>query len=109
MSGVLEGIRILDFGRFIAAPFCAALLGDLGAEVIRVDREGGNDDRWLTPVTDKGDGATFLAVNRSKRGMSLDITTEKGRETFHRLLLTADVVVTNMPGEMLTELGLDYE
>ena len=51
--GVLDGIRVLDFGRYIAAPFCGALLGDLGAEVIRIDREGGNDDRWVNPVTAK--------------------------------------------------------
>ena len=109
MTGVLEGIRVLDFGRYIAAPFCGALLGDLGAEVIRIDREGGNDDRWLNPVTDQQEGALFLQVNRNKKGITLDITTPDGREAFNDLLMTADVVITNMPMEALKELGLDYD
>lgn len=109
MTGVLEGIRVLDFGRYIAAPFCGALLGDLGAEVIRIDREGGNDDRWLNPVTDKAEGALFLQVNRNKKGITLDITTPEGREAFNDLLATTDVVITNMPMEALKELGLDYD
>ena len=109
MTGVLEGIRVLDFGRYIAAPFCGALLGDLGAEVIRIDRDGGNDDRWLNPVTDKAEGALFLQVNRNKKGITLDITTPEGREAFNDLLKTSDVVITNMPMEALKELGLDYD
>ncbi len=109
MTGVLEGIRVLDFGRYIAAPFCGALLGDLGAEVIRIDREGGNDDRWLNPVTEQREGALFLQVNRNKRGITLDITTPEGREAFNDLLVTSDVVITNMPMEALKELALDYD
>src|SRR5262245_15741858 len=109
MTGVLEGIRVLDFGRYIAAPFCGALLADLGAEVIRIDREGGNDDRWVNPVTEAKEGALFLQVNRNKKGVNLDITTPEGRETFNELLMTSDVVITNMPMEALKELGLDYD
>jgi crotonobetainyl-CoA:carnitine CoA-transferase CaiB-like acyl-CoA transferase len=109
MAGVLEGIRVLDFGRYIAAPFCAALLADMGAEVIRIDREGGNEDRWMVPVTRDGEGCTFLQVNRNKMGITLDITTPEGREALNELIATADVVVTNMPKEALKGLGLDYE
>lgn len=109
MTGVLEGVRVLDFGRYIAAPFCGALLGDLGAEVIRIDREGGNDDRWLNPVTEQREGALFLQVNRNKKGITLDITTPEGREAFNDLLMTSDVVITNMPMEALKELALDYD
>jgi crotonobetainyl-CoA:carnitine CoA-transferase CaiB-like acyl-CoA transferase len=68
VTGVLEGIRVLDFGRYIAGPFCAALLGDLGAEVIRIERIGGGEDRGMIPVgagPDAG-GAMFLAMNRNK-------------------------------------------
>src|SRR5436190_136557 len=86
-SGVLGGIRVLDFGRYIAGPFCAALLGDLGAEVIRIERIGGGEDRGLIPVgagpPDKpmeGGGAMFLAMNRNKLGMTLDPGSPKGRE-----------------------------
>ena len=74
MAGVLEGIRILDFGRYIAGPFCAALLADLGADVIRIERLGGGEDRPFIPVGagPAGGGAMFLAMNRNKLGMTLD-------------------------------------
>src|SRR5579872_6105354 len=74
MSAVLNGVRVLDFGRYIAGPFCAALLGDLGAEVIRIERIGGGEDRFIIPVgtVPDGGGAMFLAMNRNKLGMTLD-------------------------------------
>jgi crotonobetainyl-CoA:carnitine CoA-transferase CaiB-like acyl-CoA transferase len=66
VAGVLDGVRVLDFGRYIAGPFCAALLGDLGAEVIRIERIGGGEDRGMIPVGagPDGGGAMFLAMNR---------------------------------------------
>ncbi len=108
MSKVLEGIRVLDLGRFIAGPFCAALLADYGADVIRIDRVGGSEDRFIVPVTEFGEGALFLQCNRNKRSISLDVDTEQGREVMRRLVETADVVVANMPPRTLTNLGLDY-
>uniref|UniRef100_UPI003F490B32 CaiB/BaiF CoA transferase family protein n=1 Tax=Cupriavidus yeoncheonensis TaxID=1462994 RepID=UPI003F490B32 len=108
MSKVLEGIRVLDFGRFIAGPFCAALLADYGADVIRIDRVGGSEDRFIVPVTDTGEGALFLQCNRNKRSITLDIDSKEGREVVRRLVKTADVVVANMPPKTLTNLGLDY-
>src|SRR5437763_11429993 len=115
MSGVLEGIRVLDFGRYIAGPFCAALLGDLGAEVIRIERIGGGEDRGLIPVgagapevTGAG-GAMFLAMNRNKLGMTLDPAAPKGREIVRKLVADADVVVANLPPSVLRSLGLDLD
>jgi formyl-CoA transferase len=108
MSKILEGIRVLDFGRFIAGPFCAALLADYGADVIRIDRVGGSEDRFVVPVTDSGEGALFLQVNRNKRSITLDIDSAEGREVVRRLVKTADVVVANMPPKTLQNLGLDY-
>src|SRR6516164_8355981 len=104
MSKVLEGVKVLDFGRFIAGPFCAALLADFGAEVIRVDRVGGSEDRFIVPVSEEGEGALFLQVNRNKRSISLDIDSEAGREVMHRLLRTADVVIANMPPRTIASL-----
>lgn len=109
MSQVLKGIRVLDFGRFIAGPFCAAMLADFGADVIRVDKLGGSEDRYVTPVTDGGEGAYFLQVNRNKRSIALDIGSTEGRKVVRRLVQTADVVVVNMPPTTLKKLGLDYE
>jgi crotonobetainyl-CoA:carnitine CoA-transferase CaiB-like acyl-CoA transferase len=111
VSGVLEGIRVLDFGRYIAGPFCAALLADLGAEVIRIERLGGGEDRPFIPVGTgpEGGGAMFLAINRNKLGMTLDPAAAKGREIVRRLVTTADVVVANLPPQVLRSLALDLE
>src|SRR5438477_11082809 len=115
-SGVLGGIRVLDFGRYIAGPFCAALLGDLGAEVIRIERIGGGEDRGLIPVGAGppdgpmgGGGAMFLAMNRNKLGMTLDPGSPKGREITKKLVASADVVVANLPPAVLRSLALDLD
>jgi crotonobetainyl-CoA:carnitine CoA-transferase CaiB-like acyl-CoA transferase len=106
---VFRGIRVLDFGRYVAGPWCAALLGDLGAEVIRVEKRGGSEDRFVAPVTDRGEGALFLQVNRNKKSITLDPATPAGREVTRRLIATADVVVANLPPQRLRALGLDWE
>ncbi len=108
MAGVLDGVRVLDFGRYIAGPFCAALLADLGAEVIRVEKIGGGEDRGVIPVGDEGDGSLYLQTNRNKLGMTLDPTAPAGREVVRRLVAAADVVVANLPPAALRGLGLDY-
>ena len=108
-SDVLAGIRVLDFGRYIAGPYCAALLGDLGADVIRVERRGGGEDRWVAPVASDGAGAMFLVMNRNKRAMTLDPACPEGREIVKKLVATADVVVANLPPEVLRSLALDLE
>ena len=64
--GILHGYRVLDFGRYIAGPFCGTLLGDYGAEVIRIERVNGSEDRFLQPVTNQGEGSMFLQLNRNK-------------------------------------------
>jgi crotonobetainyl-CoA:carnitine CoA-transferase CaiB-like acyl-CoA transferase len=107
--GVLDGLRVLDFGRFIAAPWCSALLADLGADVIRVEKREGGEDRWVQAVTDGGEGGTFLQCNRNKRSLTLDTTTEEGAAITRRLVAGADVVVANMPAAGMVANGLDYE
>ncbi len=107
--GVLDGVRVVDFGRYIAGPFCATLLGDLGADVIRVERVDGGEDRFVTPVTDDGTGTMFLQVGRNKRSLTLDIVSDEGREVVKRLVATADVVVANLPPQTLKAMGLDYD
>ncbi|MBM4337172.1 MAG: CoA transferase [Deltaproteobacteria bacterium] len=108
MAGVLDGIRVLDFGRYIAGPWCAALLGDLGAEVIRVDKRGGSEDRFVGPVADGGEGALYLQANRNEKGITLDPMHPAGREVVRRLVATADVVVANLPPQTLAAMGLDW-
>lgn len=107
MRQILEGIRVLDFGRYIAGPYCAALLGDLGADVIRVERVEGGEDRTLTRLTPSGEGGLFLQMNRNKRGMTLNTASPEGRGILRRLLETADVVVANYPASALRSMGID--
>ncbi len=106
---VLSGVRVLDFGRYIAGPYCATLLADLGADVIRIERLDGGEDRFVQPLGEDGPGALYVAVNRNKRGMTLDPSTPAGQEIVHKLVATADVVVANLPPEVLRALHLDLE
>jgi len=105
---LLSGIRVLDFGRFIAGPYCAALLGDLGADVIRIERVDGGEDRYVPPVTEAGEGGLYLQMNRNKRCLTLDLAHDDGRRIVRQLVATADVVVANLPPATLKQLGLDH-
>jgi crotonobetainyl-CoA:carnitine CoA-transferase CaiB-like acyl-CoA transferase len=107
-EGVLAGIRVLDFGRFIAGPFCGALLADHGADVIRVDKVGGSEDRFLLPLAASGEGGLYMQVNRGKRSLQLDPAAPEGREIVKKLIARADIVVANLPGATLHSMGLDY-
>ncbi len=108
-EGVLAGIRVLDFGRFIAGPFCGALLADHGADVVRIDRIGGSEDRFLLPLAESGEGPMFMQVNRGKRSLTLDPTSPEGREIVRKLIAHSDVVIANLPGSTLVSMGLDYK
>ena len=107
--GVLAGVRVLDYGRFIAAPWCSALLADMGADVLRVEKREGGEDRWVQSVTDGGEGGTFLQCNRNKRSLTLDSTTPEGADITRRLVARSDIVIANMPAAGMRASGLDYE
>ena len=105
----LHGIRVIDFGRFIAGPYCGMLLADMGADVIRVDRRQGSEDRYTGPVTDGGEGGGFLSLNRNKRSITLDTSKPDSAEIIRRLVKTADVVVANLPVGVMKKMRIDYE
>ncbi|MET0337360.1 MAG: CoA transferase, partial [Caulobacter sp.] len=109
MAAVLEGVRVLDFGRYIAGPYCASLLADLGAEVIRVEQVGGGVDRDVVALAKGDGGATFLQTNRNKKSLTLDLGSAEGKAIMRRAIATADIVVANLPPQSLTSMGLDYE
>src|SRR5271154_2545383 len=114
MNLPLDGLRVADFGRYIAGPYCAALLADLGADVIRVEKREGREDRTLVSLADNEDGtpregAMFLQMNRNKRSLTCDPMNVAGREVVRRLVKSADVVVANLPAETLKAMGLDWE
>ncbi|HWD29267.1 MAG TPA: CoA transferase [Rhizomicrobium sp.] len=113
MAAPFEGIRVADFGRYIAGPYCAALLADLGADVIRVEKREGREDRTLVSLAQNEDGtpregAMFLQMNRNKRSLTCDPMNDAGREVVRRLIKSADVVVANLPAETLKAMGLDW-
>lgn len=105
----LRGVRVLDLGRYIAAPFCTSLLADQGAEVIRIEPSAGAPDREVMPVGEAGRGALYLQMNRNKKSLALDIDQPEGRAVFERLLATSDVVVVNLPPAALRRARLDYD
>ena len=108
-TGALSGIRVIDFGRFIAGPYCGMLLADMGADVVRVDRRRGSEDRYTGPVTAQGEGGGFLSLNRNKRSVTLDTSKPESREIIGRLVKGADVVLANLPIAVLKKMGLDYD
>lgn len=105
----LAGIQVLDFGRYIAGPYCATLLAEFGADVIRVEKREGSEDRFVSPVSETGEGALFLQMNRNKRSLTLDPTSPAGRQVVQRLVERADVVIANLPATTLVAMGLDYD
>ena len=110
-TSVLEGVRVVDLSQALAGPYCTMLLGDLGADVIKVERPkiGDMSRGWGPPFLD-GESAYFLCTNRNKRGMTLNLATEKGQEIIHRLLERADIFVTSLHKiESLQRFCLDYE
>lgn len=106
---LLEGVRVIDLGRYIAGPLCAALLGDLGADVIRVDRPGGSEDRDLMPLEGAPDGMLFLVANRNKRSVTIDMSDRSGIALLQDLVKSAQIVVANLPPSALQKIGMDYD
>ena len=106
----LEGVVVLDCTQVMAGPFCSLLLADMGANVIKVEKpQGGDDLRRQTPPAIKGRSAAYLAVNRNKRSLALDLRFDEGKGVFKRLVKGADVVVENFRPGTMARLGLGYD
>ncbi len=108
-AGILEGIRVLDFGRYVAGPYCATLLGYLGAEVIRIEKIGGGEDRYIAPVMETGEGGVFLQTSCNKKSLTLNPKNPQAREIIDALVKSADVVVANLTESALKLFGISYE
>jgi CoA:oxalate CoA-transferase len=104
----LEGIRILDFSRVLAGPFCTALLADVGADVIKIEPPQGDDYRHIGPFVG-GEGGLFLLMNRNKRSIALDLKAPEGLTIAHELIAKSDVVVENFRPGVGDRLGIGYE
>lgn len=107
--GALENLTVLDLGRVIAAPFCASILADMGARVIKVEQpDKGDDSRQYGPYVD-GESAYFANMNRNKEGITLNMKEPKGKEILKELVKKADVLIENFRPGVMAKLGLDYE
>ncbi len=106
----LSGIRVLDMTQIMSGPYCAMLLADLGAEVIKIEKpQGGDDSRRMGPPYYNGESAAFLAMNRNKLGLALDIRSLQGKELLWRLIDSADALVENFRPGTLARLGFGYD
>ncbi len=106
----LENVRILDLSVIMAGPYCTLLLGDLGAEVIKIERPGvGEGARGVPPYYFEGESAYFIAMNRNKKSVALDLKSPKGRGIFYALAKKSDVVIDNFRPGIVERLGVDYD
>jgi crotonobetainyl-CoA:carnitine CoA-transferase CaiB-like acyl-CoA transferase len=117
MSGPLDGIRVFDLSRILAGPTCTQLLGDLGADVIKIERPGAGDDtrKWGPPYIKTKDGkdtkesAYYLSSNRNKRSLAIDISQKAGQELARRLIAKCDIMVENFKVGDMAKYGLAYK
>ena len=108
--GPLAGMKVIELAHIMAGPTCGLMLADLGANVIKVEKtNGGDDTRRTLPPDVNGESAAFLMMNRNKRGIALDLKSEKGREILIRLIKDADALIENYRRDTMTKLGLGYE
>ena len=106
----LDGVTVLDFTRVLAGPYCTMQLGDLGAKIIKVENpKGGDDSRAFRPPAMGDESSYFLAINRNKKSIALNITTPEGRQVARDLADRADVVVENFSAGIMQRFGLDYD
>jgi formyl-CoA transferase len=108
---LLEGVRVLDLSRVLAGPYCTMMLGDLGADIIKVEAPGLGDDtrHWGPPFAQGGESAYFLCVNRNKRSLTLNLKSERGLQILRELIRQSDILVENFRVDTLEKWGLDYD
>src|SRR3546814_10108106 len=107
--GALDGLKVVDLSRVLGGPYCTQILADHGAEVIKVEPPQGDETRDWGPPWHEGDAPYFIGVNRNKRSIGLDLTTQTGREILLRLLQDADVLIENYKTGTKERWGLAYE
>ena len=104
----LKGIRVLDLTRVLAGPYCAMLLGDMGAEVIKIEEPGKGDDTRGWPPFAAGESTYFMSVNRNKKSVTLNLKAPEGRDLLTRLAKKSDVLLENFRTGTMDKLGVGY-
>ncbi|WP_375508107.1 CaiB/BaiF CoA transferase family protein [uncultured Caballeronia sp.] len=108
-SGPLAGMRVIELAHIMSGPICGMMLADMGADVIKVEKiPGGDDCRRFAPILEGGESASFMIVNRNKRGVGINLKTDGGREVLRKMLATADVVTENYRRGTMEKLGMGY-
>jgi formyl-CoA transferase len=107
---LLDGVRVLDLSRVLAGPYCTMMLGDLGADILKIEAPGLGDDtrQWGPPFSPGGESAYFLCVNRNKRSITLNLKTDQGLKILRELIRQSDILVENFKVDTLDKWGLDY-
>lgn len=113
LERLLADVKVIDIGRYVAGPYCATLLGYLGAEVVRVERKEGGEDRFIAPLFKRadgspGEGALFMQTGCGKKSIAVDLGAAQGREILKKLASSADILVANLPPKTLQTLGVDW-
>ncbi len=110
-NNLLEDVRVIDLTRVLAGPYCTMMLGDLGADIIKIEVPGRGDDtrHWGPPFTKGGESAYYLSANRNKRSLTLNLKSEQGLEILKKLIAKGDVLVENFKTGTLSRWGLDYD
>lgn len=109
-SGPLVGMRVIELAHIMAGPVCGLMLADMGADVVKVEKmQGGDDSRRFLPPDINGESAAFMMMNRNKRGITLNLKNEDGKQVLLRLLRDADVLIENYRHDTMARLGLDYD
>lgn len=109
MEKLLEGVKVLDLSRVLAGPYCGMMLADMGADVIKVEMPGKGDDARKNPPMVQGYSAYYMNLNRNKRGITLNLKSEKGKEIFRELIKDTDILIENYRPGVMDKLGLGYE
>ncbi len=109
MKGALSDIKVLDLTRVLSGPYCSMWLGDLGADIIKIEMPGKGDDARYTPIHVNGNSTFFAAINRNKRSITLNLKAPEGKEIFLEMVKQADVVLSNYRPGVMEKLGLGYD
>ena len=110
MPGPLQGIRVIDLSRIVVGPYCSMVLGDMGADVIKIEiPEIGDDTRMWGPPFAGGESAYFISLNRNKRSLTLNLKSEKGKEILRQIIAEADVLIENFRMGTRDKMGFGYE